>query len=101
MIDSGIVADTVVKVAETAQVAGMTISDSFLVSVTGMLIVFTALAGIALILSKLPLLMTQIAKVVPEPTAAPKKSARKQVSSNDDEAVAVAIALANHTAKGN
>ncbi len=93
-------ADTVAPVVERIYgLAGIEAGHGILVSSTGMLIVFTALAGIAILIGLLPHFMALLAKVVPEvqPT---KKKAPKKSTSGDDEAVAIAIAIANHKAAG-
>ncbi len=101
VLDTASAADTVAAVTKLYGLEGINAGQGFLVSSTGMLIVFAALAGIATIIGLLPKLMTVVAKIVPEtvPVTA-KKRTQKKSSSNDDEAVAVAIALANHSAAG-
>ncbi len=96
----------VMNVATTASeklygLEGIEAGHGFLVSSTGMLIVFSALSGIAILIALLPYVMKLIAKIIPEPepVSAKKKSPTKN-NSNNDEAIAIAIAVANHTAAG-
>ena len=62
------------------------------IAIVGMTVVFIALAVIAIIIALLPHLITQINRIIPEPSTAPKVV----VKSNNDEAIALAIALAHH-----
>lgn len=80
--------------------AGIEAGHGILVSSTGMFIVFAALAGIAVLIGLLPHLMALLAKVIPESKPTAKKTAPKKSTSGDDEAIAVAIAIANHKAAG-
>ncbi len=106
-MDSTAVLEVVGDVADTAVTKlygweGINAGHGIMVSSTGMFIVFTALVSIAILIALLPYLMKLVALVNPEPVAPVKKKSPVK-STNDDEAVAVAIALATHTAgkKGN
>jgi len=92
----------IIEVADTATQKlygweGINAGHGIMVSSTGMFIVFIALVSIAILIALLPYLMKLIALVLPEPvTLINKKTPVK--NTNDDEAVAIAIALATHTA---
>lgn len=96
------VADTTapVVVERVYGLAGIEAGHGMLVSSTGMFIVFAALAGIAVLIALLPYLMALLAKVLPEAVPAAKKSTPKKTAAGEDEAIAVAIAIANHKAAG-
>ena len=74
------------------------IIDGIMLSVTGMFIVFAALAGIAVILGVFPKFMSVLNSIIPENTVG--HGSKKVVRTvNDDSAIAVAIATAFHKSK--
>ena len=75
--------------------ANMAEHQGLALSVTGVIIVFAALAVISIVIAALPYMMSLLAKVIPEVTE-PAHGGKKKKKKSDDE-IAIAIVLANHT----
>lgn len=73
---------------------GEAVQEGVLISITGLISVFAALATIALLISALPLLLSVLNKYVPE--EAPHKKAPAKKSNDNGGSVALAIAAAFH-----
>ncbi len=86
------------KVERKYGLEGVAAGNGWMVTITGLLTVFSALSAIALILSALPFFMGILAKYIPEPSVAAKKAPAKKAADNNAQ-LAVAIAAAIHKRK--
>lgn len=98
-MDSSSLVDTAQTVVKHYGWDGIMAGHGLIISVTGMLIVFLALAGISIILSQMTKIMNFVNKIYPEPVK-PETNGKVKASKNDEE-IAIAIALANHKSNGN
>ena len=73
--------------------------NGWMISATGMLIVFIALAFISVIIALLPYLLELVNKIYPEPVVEKSSKKKKKSSVSDEEVVAITVAMLQQNKK--